>query len=394
LHNRVMQLSGNIRVYVRVRPTIKGEIDQLGAAAQNKKDSKSKKRKHDETNAGEQLFRFPGVYDREEKVGNSSKTSTDDLTKNLIEVKEPYKDRGGLKQRQKKWKFGFDNVFSPSHGQDDVWEATEPLVQSAIDGYNVCIFAYGQTGSGKTYTMLGESSNEGIIGRSVRKLFDTKAELEALSRGETKVALSVELLEIYNDNVRDLLVPKSGPNGKEINLKLSSKEAVGNRVLPAKSVEDVMNVLDMAQKRRCVKATMSNAESSRSHMIFTIHFKVKKKDGVTQAGKLHVCDLAGSERLDKSGATGSLLTETKHINSSLSVLSNVIEKLQNGDKVIPYRESKLTFLLQNSLGGNSKTLAIVCCNPLNSHFHESLSSLRFAAKVNKVDLKAVANFSC
>ena len=133
---------------------------------------------------------------------------------------------------------------------------------------------------------------------------------------------------------------------------------------------------------------------------------------------MNVCDLAGSERLGKSNANenvgvslrncnvrlavlnsltliskGALLTETKHINSSLSVLSNVIEKLQSGDSNVPYRESKLTYLLQNSLGGNSKTLAIVCCNPLQSHFHESLCSLRFAAKVNKVDLKAIANFS-
>jgi kinesin family protein C1 len=108
--------------------------------------------------------------------------------------------------------------------------------------------------------------------------------------------------------------------------------------------------------------------------------------------------LAGSERLGKSNANasvgGALLKETKHINSSLSALSNVIEKLQAGDSNVPFRESKLTFLLQNSLGGNSKTLAIFCCSPLQSHFHESLCSLRFAEKVNKVDLKAVANFSC
>jgi hypothetical protein len=183
-----------------------------------------------------------------------------------------------------------------------VWEATEPLVQSAIDGYNVCIFAYGQTGSGKTYTMLGEASNEGLISRSVAKLFEAKHEMEALSRGATQVKLSVELLEIYNEQVRDLLAKKSSPSGREVNLKVTSNEVIGNIVVPTTTKEEVMDVLDMAQKRRCVKATMSNAESSRSHMVFTIHFKVDTKDGVSRSGKLHICDLAGSERLNKSGA--------------------------------------------------------------------------------------------
>jgi kinesin family protein C1 len=157
-------------------------------------------------------------------------------------------------------------------------------------------------------------------------------------------------------------------------------------------------------------------------MLFTINYSVKMKDGSTRNGKLNICDLAGSERLSKSGThhvgvsfrvdcrfqllwrianiayfrceQGALLEETKSINKSLSVLSNVIERLQAGDKNIPFRESKLTFLLQNSLSGNSKTLAIVCCNPLTSHFHESLCSLRFAEKVNKCELKAVNSFIC
>jgi kinesin family protein C1 len=241
--------------------------------------------------------------------------------------------------------------------------------------------------------MLGEPSNEGLIARSVTKLFNAKSEMEALSRGSTQVKLSVELLEIYNEEVRDLLAPTSKKSSRE-SLKVTSKEVIGNILVSTHSKEEVMEVLELAQSRRCVRATNSNAESSRSHMLFTIHFEVETAGGVSRKGKLHVCDLAGSERLDKSGATGGGLTETKHINKSLSALSNVIERLQNGDSNIPYRDSKLTFLLQNSLGGNSKTLAIVCCNPLMDHFNESLCSLRFAAKVNKVDLKAVANFSC
>jgi len=262
--------------------------------------------------------------------------------------------------------------------------------------------------------MLGEPGKEGIVSRSIRMLFTAKESIAELTRGHSNVEISVELLEIYNEKVRDLLV-----SGKpDQNLKVKANEAVGSTVLAVASENDVVDILHTAQSRRCVKATTSNAVSSRSHMLFTLHFKVTTKDGKARFGKLNICDLAGSERLGKSNANenvgvslrnrivrlvvlnsltliskGALLTETKHINSSLSVLSNVIEKLQSGDSNVPYRESKLTYLLQNSLGGNSKTLAIVCCNPLQSHFHESLCSLRFAAKVNKVDLKAVANFS-
>ena len=387
LHAKVMQLSGNIRVFVRVRPELPGEKAKETKLLEAEQSSNLRKRKHGAIE--DAPFKFPGMFDSD---GNEE---GEDLCKNLVEVTEPQKDRGGLKERKKKWRFGFDNVFPPSHGQEEIWQATEPLVQSAIDGYNVCVFAYGQTGSGKTYTMLGEQSNQGLISRAVSKLFESKEEIETLSKGKTSVSISVELLEIYNEKIRDLLSPK---NTKDQNLKVTSNDVEGNVLATTSSSEEVMQILDIAQSRRCVKATNSNAESSRSHMVFTIHFDVTAEGGVSRKGKLHVCDLAGSERLNKSGANasvgGSLLKETKAINSSLSVLSNVIEKLQQGNSNVPFRESKLTMLLQNSLGGNSKTLAIVCCNPLSSHFHESLCSLRFADKVNKVELKASSNFSC
>ena len=245
--------------------------------------------------------------------------------------------------------------------------------------------------------MLGKEGDEGIIARAVKKLFGAKSEMEGLPRGASKVTISVELLEVYNEKVRDLLNQQTGPNGKEIEITVTSKKVVGNIVCQTSSEEEVLAILKDAQKRRCVKATGSNDESSRSHMLFTIHFDVELSDGTVRNGKLNVCDLAGSERLDKSGTNavgGALLKETQNINKSLCVLSNVIERLQAGDKNIPFRESKLTFLLKDSLSGNSKTLAIVCCNPLSAHMQESLGSLRFASKVNRVDLKAVANFSC
>jgi Kinesin motor domain len=146
--------------------------------------------------------------------------------------------------------------------------------------------------------MLGEEGiNEGIIGRTVRKLFDEKQKIVDLSRGESNITISVELLEIYNEKVRDLL-----SSGRE-DLKLTSNEVVGNILVETNTVSEVLQVLKLAQGRRCVKSTNSNSESSRSHMIFTIHFKVTMNDGVTiRNGKVNICDLAGSERLDKSGA--------------------------------------------------------------------------------------------
>lgn len=296
LHNRVMQLSGNIRVYVRVRPALPGEEELSKSSTKNLSGSKSKKRKHIEMH-GESFFNYPGMGGSSTK---KSATGADDPTKNLIEVTEPWKDRGGLSERRKKHRFGFDHVFNPSHGQEDIWEATDPLVQSAIDGFNVTIFAYGQTGSGKTFTMLGEPGNEGIVTRSVRKLFQAKSDIEALSRGESNVELSLELLEIYNEKVRDLLAPNGGLEGEELSLKITGNEVVGNVLLPVSNEADILNVLKKAQKRRCVKATASNAVSSRSHMLFTIHFQVISKNGMARSGKINICDLAGSERLGKS----------------------------------------------------------------------------------------------
>lgn len=396
LHNRVIQLSGNIRVFVRVRPIIEREKDARPKSTdtENLANRGIKRKQSHEANVDECPFEFPCVGDRDENMSPSQQNdaSSDDLTKQIITATEPFKDRGGLKPRRKTLKFGFDRVFSPEHDQFDVWLASEPLVQSAVDGYNVCIFAYGMTGSGKTHTMLGGSdpASQGLIYRAVSKLFSAKREIEQGSDGAI-VDMSVELLEIYNEHIRDLLTLKKQGLGDE-GLKIISNESVGNIVASVESEEDVLTILELAQSRRCVKATNSNAESSRSHLIFTMHFDVLRRSNKLpiRSGKLHICDLAGSERLGKSGSHGSMLKETQAINKSLMNLSNVIEKLQEGEAHIPYRDSKLTHLLQNSLGGDSKTLCVVCCNPLPEHFNESICSLRFASKVSRVELKAVS----
>ena len=144
--------------------------------------------------------------------------------------------------------------------------------------------------------MLGQDGSDGLIGRSIQKMFDEKREMELMSQGETKVSISVELLEVYNEKVRDLLSSEKGQD-----LKVTSSEVVGNIVVETTTADQVLQVLQLAQGRRCVKATGSNAESSRSHMIFTIRYSVTFSEG-ERHGRLNICDLAGSERLDKSGA--------------------------------------------------------------------------------------------
>lgn len=310
LHNKVLRLSGNMKVMVRVRPSIEGEGEQQSIQQTTP-------------------FRFPSICDR--NINNSSTSSTTtttitnhssstlDLTKKLVEMTEPYKDRGGLSQRRQKYTFGFDNVFSPSHDQLDVWLGVEPMVQSAIDGYNVCLFAYGQTGSGKTYTMLGDTNQEdkkGIIYRAVKKLFDSKDELEMSTRGATQVSIHVELVEVYNEKVRDLLSTDfqknnaaAGARGAQGGgLKVGDSDVFGNVMVHIQKEEDILDILRIAQKRRCVKATNCNKESSRSHMLFTLHFIFETEENkndprMNRSSKLNICDLAGSERLDKSGTS-------------------------------------------------------------------------------------------
>jgi hypothetical protein len=217
--------------------------------------------------------------------------------------------------------------------------------------------------------------------------------LEQTSQGKTTVEISVELLEVYNEQVKDLVSKQDATGCKSLNIFVNSNESIGNTVHLVASEDEVSKVLATAQKRRCVKATKSNEESSRSHLICTMNFNVKSASGERKS-KLHICDLAGSERLSKSQSVGSTLKETQHINKSLSTLSNVIEKLQQKSSHVPFRESKLTYLLRNSLGGDSKTLAIVCCNPLAEHYQETTCSLRFAQKLSKVELQAMGNISC
>jgi len=238
--------------------------------------------------------------------------------------------------------------------------------------------------------MIGDEGDPGLIPRAVTKLFEAKRDIE--HSGHSTVNIRVEMLEIYNEEVRDLLDDNAGPDGQLIKLKLKSNEAVGNTKVNALDEREVEGILQLAQERRCVKATKVNAESSRSHLLFTLHFEISLINDDTnearKSGCLHIIDLAGSERLKKSGSHGTLLTEAIHINTSLFQLGLVMQQLQEKNKHhVSFSDSALTYLLRNSLGGDSKTLAIVCCSPHLAHFNESLNSIRFAAKASKVDLK-------
>ncbi|KAF3499566.1 hypothetical protein F2Q69_00043644, partial [Brassica cretica] len=288
-------------------------------------------------------------------------------------------------------------VFVPNTSQEDVFIEISQLVQSALDGYKVCIFAYGQTGSGKTYTMMGKPGNveeKGLIPRCLEQIFETRQSLR--SQG-WKYELQVSMLEIYNETIRDLLSTNKEAvrtdNGVSPQKHAIKHDAHGNThvaeltILDVKSSREVSFLLDHAARNRSVGKTQMNEQSSRSHFVFTLRISGVNESTEQQVqGVLNLIDLAGSERLSKSGSTGDRLKETQAINKSLSSLGDVIFALGKKEDHVPFRNSKLTYLLQPCLGGDSKTLMFVNIAPESSSTGESLCSLRFAARVNACEI--------
>ncbi|KAJ2398761.1 kinesin-like nuclear fusion protein [Coemansia sp. RSA 2559] len=354
LHNTIQELKGNIRVFCRVRPLV-GEEKEADA------------------------------------VLPVSLPECDD--KNEIELSQSSENALG-KTTSKVFPFKFDRVFAPQSTQDDVFEDVSQLIQSALDGYPVCIFAYGQTGSGKTHTMQGPDSLGpgaergclGVIPRAVRQIYENTGKLA--ERG-WEYTLEGQFLEIYNETLQDLLAP----TGKQTKLDIYQDSEGHTRVknvttVKVDSVERVHWLLTKAAENRTVAATNCNERSSRSHSVFTLYLRGKNSlTGESSSGVLNLIDLAGSERLAMSGSSGDRLKETQAINKSLACLGDVIAALAKGNRHIPYRNSKLTHLLQESLGaGNSKTLMFVCINPSPASTQESLCSLQFATKVNSCQI--------
>ena len=388
LHNTVMDLRGNIRVGCRIRP-------HLGEAGGN----------------AEGNYSFPDALVEQRSV---------QLT--MAPRKSLSGEKG--KGRGKTHSFQFDRVFGPSATQADVYEEISQMVQSAVDGYNVCIFAYGQTGSGKTHTMLGaetgtdsssnapmydlEGENAGMMPRAAKHVFSYMAEMH--DQG-WKFDAEATMVEIYCETIRDLLnVPQGAKEGpvcelrkvrtrdeKTGGIKLHTK-VDGITSTPVGSAEDILRILHKAVKTRATAETKCNARSSRSHTVFTLKirgFDTKEKfvNGQTKPtireGQLHLIDLAGSERLDRSGSADNkkLLREAQSINKSLSCLGNVIGAIANKAAHVPFRDSKLTQLLENSLAGDSKALMFCNLSPVENALNESLCSLWFAEKVNKCERK-------
>ncbi|KAK1946790.1 Kinesin-like protein KIF3A [Phytophthora citrophthora] len=291
--------------------------------------------------------------------------------------------------------FTFDAAFGAKSTQQQVYDtAATEIVEAVMEGYNGTIFAYGQTGAGKSHTMEGYGDQPGIIPNSFKHVFDKVA----ISKNK-RILVRASYLEIYNEEIRDLL-SKDPKNA--LDLKENADSGVYVKGLTAQVVKDaaeIDHVMQTGKKNRSVGATLMNQTSSRSHSIFTIVVECLSEGSAGGDGKDHVCvgklnlvDLAGSERQSKTGATGDRLQEANKINLSLSALGNVISALVDGkSKHIPYRDSKLTRLLQDSLGGNTKTVMIANCGPADYNYEETLTTLRYASRAKNIKNKPKIN---
>lgn len=277
----------------------------------------------------------------------------------------------------------YDRVFDGSATQQDVFEDTRYLVQSAVDGYNVCIFAYGQTGSGKTFTIYGSDSNPGLTPLATSELF------KILKRDRNKLSFSLKayMVELYQDTLVDLLLPKHAKRLK-LDIKKDSKGMVSVENVTTVSIatyDELKSIIQRGSEQRHTTGTLMNEESSRSHLILSVIIESTnlQTQSVTR-GKLSFVDLAGSERVKKSGSSGCQLKEAQSINKSLSALGDVISALSSGSQHIPYRNHKLTMLMSDSLGGNAKTLMFVNLSPAESNLDESYNSLTYASRVRSI----------
>nr|XP_015880560.2 kinesin-like protein KIN-14F [Ziziphus jujuba var. spinosa] len=343
LYNQVQDLKGTIRVYCRVRPFLPGQSN------------------------GQSTVDYIG------ENGN-------------IMIVNPMKQ--GKDGRRV---FSFNKVFGTNVTQEQIYVDTQPLVRSVLDGFNVCIFAYGQTGSGKTYTMSGPDLTSevtwGVNYRALRDLFQiSKARIDLI-----RYEVAVQMIEIYNEQVRDLLVSDGSNRRLDIrnNSQLNGLNVPDASLVRVTCTQDVLDLMKIGQKNRAVGATALNERSSRSHSVLTVHVHGKELvSGSILRGCLHLVDLAGSERVDKSEAVGERLKEAQHINRSLSALGDVISALAQKSAHVPYRNSKLTQVLQDSLGGQAKTMMFVHINPEVNALGETISTLKFAERVASIDLGA------
>lgn len=336
--NMIQDQAGKIRVYARTRPMSDKEKGEKQAS----------------------VLAFPDEY--------------------TLQI--PAKDAADKKPRE----FQFDYCFDAESTQDAVFEEVRSLIQSSVDGYNVCIFAYGQTGSGKTFTINGPEGNPGIVRRSLEELYKI---IDGMS-GRLTVTVKSYMLELYQDKLIDLLYNAEHPRAERPTLEVKKDPkgwvTVANcTVREVKGLQELNELQGEGLARRRVAHTQMNTESSRSHLIFSVVVEVTdvQTQSVTK-GKLSFVDLAGSERLKKSGSEGEQKKEAQAINSSLSALGDVISALASEQAHIPYRNHKLTMLMSDSLGGNAKTLMFVNVSPTDGNLDETINSLQYATRVRTI----------
>lgn len=329
LHNTVLELKGNIRVFVRIRPLLQSEI-QAGASSC-----------------------VDGVSDTDLSITCTSRSG------NPVRV------------------FSFDRVFGADVDNDALFAELQQLLISTMDGFNVSVIAYGITGSGKTFTMDGVYERVGI------GLFTERADRER--GGSWKYTLELSVSEVYNETVIDLL------NLKNLNTSIKTNTSTGMFHIPGLtrvgigSSADLSKAWSDAARNRSVSSTNCNQQSSRSHLITTIHVSITTPNGRNIESKMSLVDLAGSERIDKSGATGLVAKEGVHINKSLSALGDVINARINKASHVPFRNSVLTSTLQECISGESKTLVLLNVTPAQDSFEETSTSLIFGSRIREVE---------
>lgn len=331
LHNAVVDLRGRIRVSLRVRPFI-----------------------GDETGQSMSHLDFPSFNSIQLDIGKTSS------------------------------QFEFERVFGPRTTQTRVFDEVRDFLLSVLHGYNVALLAFGQTGSGKTHTMRGgDGEEEGLIPRALRFVFEQKVLLEQL---DWELSFAASFLEVYNDDVYDLLKKQR----EKLSLKLGTGRVVvsGLSEVPIRNENDIDQLLVTADSNRRTAKTRSNETSSRSHAIFALHVTAKNTStGAEMSSVLHLVDLAGSERAKETGAEGERFVEMTKINAALSAMQNVIRAQLKRQSHVPYRDNKLTTLLQDSLGaGNSKTMVIVHVSPMLSAANETKRSLEFASQMSQASI--------
>jgi len=335
LHNDIQDLKGAVRVFCRIRPFIKREKD-----------------------AGD----------------NIAAKMEDAFTV-------------GVEHRQGHDWFQYDAIFGPQSSQEEVYEECRQLVQSSVDGYNVTIFTYGQTGAGKTWTLYGSADQPGISPRTCEEIFLVMDR----EKDRFDFVVKASMVELYCSHLRDLLNtdkepppieihPEKGRNGQPM-IRL---QGVSDREV--KNLQDLTQVIGTGLKQRKVKATNMNATSSRSHLMLLIQVdSTSKATGQERHGKVTIVDLAGCERLSKSGVQGQEMKEAIEINKSLTALGDVMMSITNGAKVVPYRNHKLTQLMQDSLGGSAKTLMFVNISPASSNSDETVNALKYASRARCIE---------